>query len=103
MAFKLEALEKHKDFTMWMSTEKTQGALVVCSNNVVTAQVTFTPLDSKPTRKMRKPLAEAQMKPEEEEPRSSSSSVKAPRVSPESPPSLKPVASSVLDRVLTCV
>lgn len=25
MAFKLEALEKHKDFTMWMRTEKTQG------------------------------------------------------------------------------
>lgn len=52
---------------------------------------------------MRKPLVEAQVKPEEEEPCSSSSSVTAPRVSPESPPSLKPVVSSVLDRVLTCV
>lgn len=52
---------------------------------------------------MRKPLVEAQVKPEEEEPCSSTSSVTAPRVSPESPPSLKPVVSSVLDRVLTCV
>lgn len=43
------------------------------------------------------------MKPEEEEPCSSSSVVTAPGVSPESPPSLKPVVSSVLDRALTCV
>lgn len=64
--------------------------------------MTFTLLWIEPQQAKLKRLAEVHMQSEEEKLCGSSPSFKVPRVSPEPPPSLKLMASSVLDRALTC-